>query len=399
MTALKRQTSTKAVAGSGDHERAELRHDLEVHQEELRAQNQTLVDMLHELEEIRDRYVELYDAAPNGYCTLDTEGLIVEMNRAGAELLGRPRAGLIGKPLLPLAVAAGRQRFFGYLRNAAKTTGDNVRGEELRFKTPRGERLVRLTCRVRRQGNGEVKEYLLGLEDVTERRRLESAREDAQQAHADLVRRVLTVQEAERRRIAQDIHDDLGQQMTALRLRLEWLAGVLAPHADLRGAIGPVQESAKKVDQHIDFLLRDLRPAGLEELGLVTVLRQTVADWSATFGVEASYRTSGLDDVRLPRDVETQIFRIVQEALNNVHKHAAATSVDVVLERNKQGRIVLCVEDNGVGVLQSSASPAPEGGRRGLGLLGMRERATLIGGDLDLSSVPGRGTRVTLLLP
>jgi signal transduction histidine kinase len=207
------------------------------------------------------------------------------------------------------------------------------------------------------------------------------------------------VQEAERLRIAQDIHDDLGQQMTVLRLRLEWLAGALTLHADLRGAIGLVQESAKKVDQHIDFLLRDLRPAGLEELGLVTVLRQTVADWSGTFGVEATYRTSGLEETRFPREVETQIFRIVQEALNNVHKHAAATSVEVVLERNKQGRTVLCVEDNGVGVLHSSASPAPVGERRGLGLLGMRERATLIGGNLDVSSVPGRGTKVTLLLP
>ena len=165
------------------------------------------------------------------------------------------------------------------------------------------------------------------------------------------------------------------------------------------GAIGSVQESAKKVDQHIDFLLRELRPAGLEELGLVTVLRQTIADWSATFGVEASYRTSDLDGVRFPREVETQIFRIVQEALNNVHKHAAATSVDVVLARNNQGRIVLCVEDNGVGVLQSSASPVPVGERRGLGLLGMRDRATLIGGDLDISSVPGHGTKVTLHLP
>jgi PAS domain S-box-containing protein len=399
MTARKRPSSLKALTEPADHERAGLRHDLEVHQEELRAQNQKLVDTLHELEEIRDRYVELYDAAPSGYCTLDAEGLIVEMNLAGAELLGRPRAGLIGGPLLPLAVSADRQRFFGYLRNAAKTTGDNVRGEELRFKTPRGERLVRLTCRVRRQWNGDVKEYLLGLEDVTERRRLEGAREEAQRAHADLVRRMLTVQEAERRRIAQDIHDDLGQQMTALRLRLEWLASVLAPHGDLRGALAPVQESAKKVDQHIDFLLRDLRPAGLEELGLVTVLRQTVADWSATFGVEASYRTSGLEDTRFAREVETQIFRIVQEALNNVHKHAAATAVDVVLERSRQGPTVLRVEDNGVGVLQSSATPAPGGERRGLGLLGMRERATLIGGTLDISSVPGHGTKVTLLLP
>jgi signal transduction histidine kinase len=296
-------------------------------------------------------------------------------------------------------VVDDRQRFFGYLRGAVKSSGSFVRGEELRFQTSRGERLVRLTCRVRRHANGDAIEHFLGLEDVTDRRRLESAREEAQRAHADLVRRMLTLQEAERRRIAQDIHDDLGQQLTALRLRLEYLGSILESRADLHGAVGSVQESAKKLDQHIDYLLRELRPAGLEELGLLAILRQTIAEWSATFGIEADYRTSGLEGVRFGREVETHIFRIVQEALNNVHKHAAATSVDVVLERNKQGRIVLCIEDDGVGVLQSSASPAPVGERRGLGLLGMRERASLIGGALDISSVPGQGTRVTLQLP
>jgi signal transduction histidine kinase len=102
--------------------------------------------------------------------------------------------------------------------------------------------------------------------------------------------------------------------------------------------------------------------------------------------------------VRFPREVETQAFRIVQEALNNVHKHAAAGAVDVVLER-KQGRTVLCVHDNGIGVVQSASATARGAARRGLGLLGMRERATLIGGELDISSVPSGGTKVTLILP
>jgi len=128
----------------------------------------------------------------------------------------------------------------------------------------------------------------------------------------------------------------------------------------------------------------------------VAVLRQTVPDWSATFGIPAHFRTSGLDGTRFPREVETQAFRIVQESLNNVHKHAVATSVDVSLER-KQGRTRLCIADNGVGLLASSTADAA--GRRGLGLLGMRERATVIGGELDISSIPGGGTKVTLLLP
>jgi PAS domain S-box-containing protein len=375
-----------------------LRHDLAVHQEELRAQNEKLVAALQELEETRDRYVDLYDSAPSGYCTLDHAGLVLEINLAAAALLGDVRGSLIGVPLLPRVAADDRSRFLGYLRSRAKELDATVGGEEVRLHTDRGDRVVRLSCRPRRDSAGTVLEYRLALEDVTERRRLESAREDARRAHADLVRRMLTLQEAERQRIARDIHDDLGQQVTALRLKLEWLAGALGTHADLPGAVASVQDAARKVDQHIDFLLKDLRPAGLDELGLLTVLRQAVADWSATFGIAARFRSSGLEGVRLPRDVETQAFRIVQEALNNVHKHAAATSVEVSLER-RQERTVLTVEDDGIGVLASSSGPPPGGGRRGLGLLGMRERASVIGGELDITSMPGRGTKVTLRLP
>jgi PAS domain S-box-containing protein len=398
MTGGRRRSPPKPVASPGDHERAVLRHDLEVHQEELRAQNEKLSATLQELEETHDRYVELYDSAPSGYCTLDHTGLIVEINLTAAALLGRPRGSLIGAPLIPAIQVDDRPRFLGYLRSCAKGLDEIPGAEELRVHTAHGERVVRLTCRPRCDPAGALMEYLVALDDVTERRRLESAREDARRAHADLVRRMLTLQEAERRRIARDIHDDLGQQVTGLRLKLEWLASALGTHADLPAAVASVQEAARKVDQHIDFLLKDLRPAGLDELGLVTVLRQAVADWSATFGIAARLRTSGLDGVRFPRDVETQAFRIVQEALNNVHRHAAATAVEVVLER-KQGRTVLCVQDDGIGLLASSVGTPPGGGRRGLGLLGMRERATVIGGELDVTSMPGRGTKVTLLFP
>jgi PAS domain S-box-containing protein len=394
----RRRSRPAPVAASPDHERALLRHDLAVHQEELRAQNQKLIDALHELEDTRDRYVELYDGAPNGYCTLDRNGTVREINLTGSTLLGQSRSAVVGSPLLPAIVPEDRGRFLGYLRTCAKGTNESTSGEEVHVRTAKADRTVQLTCRPHVDGGGALVEFFVAMVDVTERRRLEAAREEARREHMELVRRVLTLQEAERRRLARDIHDDLGQQVTALRLKLEWLAERWGGDGDLGTSVRVVQEAAERVDQHIDFLLRDLRPAGLDELGLLAVLRQTVADWSETFGIPATFRAAGVDAGRLPHEVETQAFRIVQEALNNVHKHAAATEVKVSLQR-RRGKTVLTVTDNGIGLIASSAAAATGGHRRGLGLLGMRERATLIGGQLEITSTPGSGTTVTLQLP
>jgi PAS domain S-box-containing protein len=396
----RRSTTPRTPARPIDRERETLRHDLQVHQEELRAQNEKLLATLQVLEETRDRYVELYDAAPTGYCTLDRHGVLREINVCAATLLGRGRESLVGVPLLLFIDPADRKRFLGFLRVCGKGTEEQSAGEEVRLASPRGAHVVQLTCRPRVDDRGQLVELFMSILDVTERRRLEAARDEARLEHIELVQRMFALQEAERRRLAQDIHDDLGQQVTALRLKLEWLAGAAGDAPDLRSRIASVRDAAERVDQHIDFLLRDLRPAGLDELGLTSVLRQSIADWSATFGVAATFRTSGLDAARLPGDAEVQVFRIVQEALNNVHKHAAATEVRVVLER-RQGRTRLTVADNGIGLVASSskAPAATAGGRRGLGLLGMRERATLIGGELEVTSTPGRGTTVTLVVP
>ena len=390
----KRSASSPRRAAKAD-DGTLLRHELEVHQEELRAQNDKLRETLLILEETRDRYVELYDSAPTGYCTLDRNGVIREINLCAATLLGRPRPALVGALLLPSIVADDRSRLLRYLRACARAKGP-MPAEELRLMTSRGERVVQLTCSPRRDTADADLEYFVSLIDVTERRRLEEAREDARREHAELVRRMFMGQEAERRRIAQDIHDDLGQQVTGLRLKLEWLGTLLGDHPGLRQNVEVVREAAARVDQHVDFLLRDLRPAGLDDFGLIVTLRQNVEDWSAAFGVPATFDADGLEAVRFAQEVETHAFRIAQEALNNVHKHAAATHVRVCFDR-RQHRVSMTIADDGIGLVASSS--IPRDARRGLGLLGMRERAALIGGELTITAVPGAGTSVTLMLP
>ena len=210
-----------------------------------------------------------------------------------------------------------------------------------------------------------------------------------------LLQRLVTVQEDERRRIARDLHDHLGQQMTALRLNLAAIkdrpedraVAELAQKAD---------ELAEQLDADVDFLAWELRPAALDDVGLADTLRRFVQEWSSHYGISVDFHTAGLDGQRLPAVVETNLYRIAQEAMNNVYKHARASHVDIILER-RGPQVVLILEDDGVGFDAAQAAEDSDG--KELGLSGMRERATLVGGTLDLETTAGKGTTVFVRVP
>ena len=204
-----------------------------------------------------------------------------------------------------------------------------------------------------------------------------------------LVRRLVTAQEDERARIARDMHDLVGQQLTALRLSLERhearCAAALGDDSDLQKARSIVQE----MDKQLDFIAWELRPAALDDLGLGVALSRYVQSWSTHHGVRAEFRAVGLDGERLGPATETTFYRIAQEALNNVAKHAAASRVDVIVER-RDGAAVLVIEDDGVGFNPAEKDETASG----MGLIGMRERASLIGASLLVESSPGEGTTI-----
>src|SRR5687768_13940020 len=200
-----------------------------------------------------------------------------------------------------------------------------------------------------------------------------------------LFRRLISVQEDERRRIARDLHDDLGQLLTALRMNLE----VFRLQCDLDPArllqLERTQQLADGLDKRVDFLIWGLWPPVLEHRGLVPALMEFVKGWSDRFEVSAHFHST-LDDVRLDRDVENNLYRVTQEALNNVAKHAHATHVSVLLDR-RGSMLSLVIEDNGCGF-----DPAAADRNSGFGLISMRERAALIGAELLVDSTVGRGT-------
>jgi PAS domain S-box-containing protein len=209
-----------------------------------------------------------------------------------------------------------------------------------------------------------------------------------------LLRRVVEAQEIERRRIAQDLHDNLGQQLTALRLNLGFLKERCGEQAELCELVGRAQTVAEGIEREVDFIAWELRPAALDQLGLTAALDSFAEEFTKHYGLPIEFQAIGLDGSRLAPEVETNLYRIGQEALNNVMKHAGADRVDVLLER-VDGEVKLIVEDDGVGFEPGLAVD----GEKGMGLLSMRERAQQIGGTLEIESTPGAGTTLYVKAP
>lgn len=238
-----------------------------------------------------------------------------------------------------------------------------------------------------------VRERTAELSAINEALRFEIARRHrTEQERLQLLTRLVLAQEDERRRIARELHDQLGQQLTALRLTLEMLTSQSVAGSEFRVQVETLQQLARQLDEDVAFRVWELRPTALEELGLRAALTNYLHRWSAHFGIPARLHATQSRDEPLTAELETMLYRLAQEALNNVAKHARADRVDVVLERSSEN-VSLIIEDNGVGFDSSQTSGA------GLGLIGMRERASLAGADLQIESTPGRGTTVFVRIP
>ncbi len=243
---------------------------------------------------------------------------------------------------------------------------------------------------------GKVIGVVLVFSNVTERKLAERAKRESA-----IMQSLVDAQEAERRRIARDLHDHLGQKMTALRLRIEALNENSSDDPRLDEMIESVQDAAAQIDRDIAFLSWELRPTELENLGLIDALSSFVREWSRQYGIAAEFHTSKPDPAdmqrRLPQNTETNIYRIVQEALNNVLKHAEAKEVSVLLH-NRKDHMVLIVEDDGRG-FDRDTGPLDTSRLGGQGLIGMRERAAVMNGLLEIDSKKGGGTTVMVRIP
>ena len=208
-----------------------------------------------------------------------------------------------------------------------------------------------------------------------------------------LSRRLVEVQENERRQIARELHDEAGQALVSLRYGLRLLEREIEAGGSVTGRVSDLVQKTDAVIDGLHRLAADLRPASLDHVGLEAALRQYSRWTGVKFDLAVRFRARGLTGERLPAMVETALYRVVQEAMTNVVRHACATRVDVLAQRRGE-RILVMVEDDGVGF-----EPGEVGRGDHFGLLGIRERAEALGGTLTVESAPGAGATLVVEVP
>lgn len=241
---------------------------------------------------------------------------------------------------------------------------------------------VNLSLAPLRDADGKIRSYIAVMQNVTDRKHLERERES-------LMRRIVDTQEEERRRIARELHDEMGQHLTSLKMGIESLS-----EESVTPVIAHLASVIARTARSIDRLCLELRPGTLDDVGLEAAVGSLVSQFTRESGIAVDVHAESL--TRLPDAIETLFYRVLQEGLTNVWKHSGATMVSVIFDRHADS-VRMIIEDNGRGFVLDTL-PANHSRNR-FGLLGMRERASLAGGTLHIESSPGSGTSLFVRVP
>jgi two-component system CheB/CheR fusion protein len=333
-----------------------------------------------------DRYRVVVESATDyAIFTLDENYKVNSWSKGAEFIFGWKEEEIIGSDGSILFTPEDRKK--GEHLKEIKTARREGRAEDERWHIRKDNTLFFASGLLMRLDDG-VKGFVKICRDQTEKVKANSILREK-----DMLAQFVTTQEDERRRIARDIHDHLGQQLTVLRLKLEEVKRLCDEQA-ICDELDKVAEITERLDKEVDFLAWELRPASLDDLGLSVSLENFVREWAQHTGINAGFHAAGVKRARFAFEIETNLYRIAQEALNNVQKHARAKTVSVVLEKHGDD-VLLIIEDDGVGF-----NPKDKRNRtKGVGLLGMSERAKICGGSLEIESKRNKGTTIFARVP
>ena len=361
---------------------------------ELEAQNQELREELREIEEAKKRYLDLYDLAPMGYLVFDQKGRIVESNLTGARLLGLPRNQIIG---MPLTFFLTRESMYPFHQHSKKVFSSNTQEAcELEMRQRYQKSVIYVSVESLASKTDKSATCRSAVIDITERKLAEKelieTRAELVEANAQLRRlsaRLLETQEEERGRIAGDVHDSFASLLCVVKNQLQPLLG--------KGE----DDRLNKVFNQLDIAIRDairiqmaLRPPVLDDLGLFPALNMLCREFQNSHPQIHVKKKVLLEEGKVPDSIEVPIYRIAQEALDNIVTHSGADSVKISLA-GRDSFIEFAVRDNGKGF---DAEEKLTSGT-GAGLSTMRERAVLSGGLFDIESAAGKGTTLRVSWP
>ncbi len=340
------------------------------------------------------KHQQLVENAHDMIFTHDLEGRITSMNRAGERITGYSRKEVCRMNLDQLLAPGQEDRIRSLVAEAGAEGAPAVR--EIAFLALSGKRVLMEVSSPPIRRDGAIIGFQSIARDITRRREAEIKIRDYSDRLRSLSHQLLESQEAERRHLARELHDEIGQSLTALKITLQSL-----PHSD-----GPQQHSGRLGEsiQVVEDLLHsirslslNLRPSILDDFGLVSAIKWYLEAQSRRTGIVASLDADSTETGRRNPEIETACFRVVQEAVTNAVRHSRARHVWVKCQEAADS-LHLCIQDDGVGF---DPAVVRERALRGesLGILSMQERVQLLGGQIDVDSLPGKGTRICVRIP
>lgn len=331
-----------------------------------------------------DKYflASVVESSNDSIITVNFDSIITSWNKAAEQLYGYPAKEAIGKHMTMLTLDEDFDEVHSNI-DKVKHSKQVITFQTERRSKKKDHLFLEVVMSPVKDDEGKVIGVSTVARDTSERSRAERVLNEKRN-----LQRLIKAQEEERERIARDLHDEFGQQFIALKLKLD-AAKNLCQDDGQKGIIEEVQTIADNIDKGIDFLAWKIRPNALDILDLTATIKSYVEQWSRHSGITAQFLKSSLKKARFAPGIETNLYRILQEILNNIYKHAEAENVEVIFDK-RDDLIVLIVGDDGKGFsLKDKKKPS-----KGSGLSSMRKRAALMGGTLEIESAPGKGTTV-----